>query len=96
MDLNNECKMKKRTCDHLDLSAPSAIIERGAQNADDVTVTPVVTKFSSVARALDLFGISDRVGAAIVSAVVQDVFIISESNVLNIVDRNKIRRERKM
>ncbi|GBM15091.1 hypothetical protein AVEN_113398-1 [Araneus ventricosus] len=87
--------MKKRTCDHLDLSAPSAIIERGAQNADDVTVTPVVTKFSSVARALDLFGISDRVGAAIVSAVVQDVFIISESNVLNIVDRNKIRRERK-
>ncbi|GBN76550.1 hypothetical protein AVEN_99247-1 [Araneus ventricosus] len=45
-------------------------------------------------RTLDRFGISDRVGAAIVSAALQDVDIISESNVLNVVDRNKIRRGR--
>ncbi|GBM77510.1 hypothetical protein AVEN_234710-1 [Araneus ventricosus] len=58
------------------------------------TVTPVVTKFSAVARTLDRFGISDRGGAAIVSAELQDVGIIPKSNVSNVVDRNKIRRER--
>ncbi|GBM01625.1 hypothetical protein AVEN_60034-1 [Araneus ventricosus] len=113
MDLNNECKLKGRMCEHLDLSAPSAIAESGAQrvysgtpgwgggrhffpclhaekrnvsqqstridpqNADNVTVTPVVTKFSATARTLDQFGISDRAGAAIVSAELQDVGIIS-------------------
>ncbi|GBM87833.1 hypothetical protein AVEN_27058-1 [Araneus ventricosus] len=35
-----------------------------------------------------------REGAAIVSAALQDVGIIAESNVLNVVDRNKIRRGR--
>ncbi|GBN73164.1 hypothetical protein AVEN_187567-1 [Araneus ventricosus] len=57
-------------------------------------VTPVVTKVLSAVRTLDRFGISDRAGAAIVSAALQDVGIISESNVLNVVDRNKIRRVR--
>ncbi|GBM96881.1 hypothetical protein AVEN_44395-1 [Araneus ventricosus] len=57
-------------------------------------VTPVVTKVLAAVRTLDRFGISDRAGAAIVSAVLQDVGIISESNVLNVVDRNKIRRGR--
>ncbi|GBM57335.1 hypothetical protein AVEN_41413-1 [Araneus ventricosus] len=56
------------------------------------TVTPVVTKVLAAVRTLDRFGISDRAGAAIVSAAHQYVGIISESNVLNVVDRNKIRR----
>ncbi|GBN40734.1 hypothetical protein AVEN_219053-1 [Araneus ventricosus] len=59
------------------------------------TVTPVVTKVLAAARTLDRFGISDRAGAAIMSAVLQDVGIISESNVLNVVDRNKIRCRRR-
>ncbi|GBN14929.1 hypothetical protein AVEN_249821-1 [Araneus ventricosus] len=58
------------------------------------TVTPVVTKVLAAIRTLDRFGISDRTGAAIVSAAFQDVGIISESNVLNVGDRNKIRRGR--
>ncbi|GBM61625.1 hypothetical protein AVEN_122244-1 [Araneus ventricosus] len=57
-------------------------------------VTPAVTKVSAVSRTLDQFGISYRAGAAIVSAALQDVGIISESNFSNIVDRNKIRREK--
>ncbi|GBM20110.1 hypothetical protein AVEN_268426-1 [Araneus ventricosus] len=57
-------------------------------------VTPVVTEVLAAVRTLDRFGISDRAGAAIVSAALQDVDIISESNVLNVVDRNKIRRGR--
>ncbi|GBM82429.1 hypothetical protein AVEN_229472-1 [Araneus ventricosus] len=58
------------------------------------TVTPVVTKVLAAVRTLDRFGIYDRAGATIVSAALQDVGIISESNVLNVVDRNKIRRVR--
>ncbi|GBN47966.1 hypothetical protein AVEN_84124-1 [Araneus ventricosus] len=58
------------------------------------TVTPVVTKVLAAVRTLDRFGISDPAGAAIVSAALQDVGNISESNVLNVVDRNKIRRGR--
>ncbi|GBN06735.1 hypothetical protein AVEN_214987-1, partial [Araneus ventricosus] len=58
------------------------------------TVTPVVIKVLAAVRTLDRFDISDRAGAAIVSAALQDVCIISESNVLNVVDRNKIRRGR--
>ncbi|GBN07150.1 hypothetical protein AVEN_149609-1 [Araneus ventricosus] len=71
-----------------------AIVESGTENNDDVTVTPVVTNLLAVARALDRFGISDRAGAAIVSASLQYVGIMSESNVSNVVNRNKIRRER--
>ncbi|GBN41698.1 hypothetical protein AVEN_206429-1 [Araneus ventricosus] len=59
------------------------------------TITPVVTKVLAAVRTLDRFGISDRAGAAIVSAELQDVGIISESNVSNVVDRIKIRRWRK-
>ncbi|GBM45986.1 hypothetical protein AVEN_82154-1 [Araneus ventricosus] len=59
------------------------------------TVTPVVTKVLAAVRTFYRFGISDRAGAAIVSAALQDVGIISESYVLNVVDRNKIRRVRK-
>ncbi|GBM25867.1 hypothetical protein AVEN_151341-1 [Araneus ventricosus] len=59
-----------------------------------IKITPVVTKVLAAVRTLERFGISDRAGAAIVSAALQDVSIISESNVLNVVDRNKIRRER--
>ncbi|GBM41151.1 hypothetical protein AVEN_4174-1 [Araneus ventricosus] len=58
------------------------------------TVTPVVTKVLPAVRTLDRFDIFDRAGAAIVSTALQDVAIISENNVLNVVDRYKIRRGR--
>ncbi|GBO23825.1 hypothetical protein AVEN_80260-1 [Araneus ventricosus] len=61
---------------------------------NSLEITSVVTKFSAAARTLNLFGISERAGAAIVSAAFQDVGIISKSNVSNVVDRNKIRLER--
>ncbi|GBO33242.1 hypothetical protein AVEN_137095-1, partial [Araneus ventricosus] len=51
-------------------------------------------KVLAAVRTLDRFGISDQAGAAIVSATLQDVGIISGSNVLNVVERNKIRRGR--
>ncbi|GBM42766.1 hypothetical protein AVEN_81589-1 [Araneus ventricosus] len=74
------------------ISEEDAISEKGNISEEKKTsVTPVVTKFSAAARTLDRFGISDRTGSAIVSATLQDVGITSESNVLNVADRNKIR-----
>ncbi|GBO11828.1 hypothetical protein AVEN_267193-1 [Araneus ventricosus] len=58
------------------------------------TVTPIVTKVSAAVRTLDRFVISDRTGTAILSAALQDVGIISESNALSVVDKNKIRSGR--
>ncbi|GBN70164.1 hypothetical protein AVEN_44675-1, partial [Araneus ventricosus] len=49
------------------------------------TRLPVVKKVLAAVRTLDRFGISDRAGAAILSAAPQDVVIVSESNVLNVV-----------
>ncbi|GBM14573.1 Down syndrome cell adhesion molecule-like protein Dscam2 [Araneus ventricosus] len=65
----------------------------GTIGSRDVHVR-AVTKVLAAVRTLDRFSISDRAGAAIVSVALQDVGIISESNVLNVVDRNKIRRGR--
>ncbi|GBM55263.1 hypothetical protein AVEN_168401-1 [Araneus ventricosus] len=59
------------------------------------TVTPVVAKVLAAVRTLDRICIFDQAGVAIVSAALQDVGIISESNVLNVVDRNEIRRGRR-
>ncbi|GBO29750.1 hypothetical protein AVEN_73166-1 [Araneus ventricosus] len=50
-----------------------------------------MTTVLAAVRTLNRFGIFDRAGAAIVSAALQDVGITSESNILNVVDRNKIR-----
>ncbi|GBM82313.1 hypothetical protein AVEN_193558-1 [Araneus ventricosus] len=67
---------------------------RAKSSSEAILVTPVVTKVLAAVRTLDRFGISDRAGAGIVSAALQDVGIISESNVLDVVGRNKIRRGR--
>ncbi|GBO16724.1 hypothetical protein AVEN_257468-1 [Araneus ventricosus] len=94
MDLNNECKLKE-----LCASILTYLHHQLSLKAESKTLTAsqshlTVTKFSAVAKTLDRFGFSDRAGAAIVSAALQDVGIISESKVLNVVDRNKIQRER--
>lgn len=64
-----------------------------AQSTDDI-IKPVVTKFPSVDKTSDHFGISIRADTAIVSAAFQDTDIISQCNVFNVVDRNKIWHER--
>ncbi|KAJ8972312.1 hypothetical protein NQ314_000227 [Rhamnusium bicolor] len=51
-------------------------------------------QFPVVARTLDRYGISDRAGAAIVSATLQDMGLINEEDYSKVVDRNMIRRVR--
>ena len=47
------------------------------------------------AFACDRTGVSDRTAAHITSAILQDIGIIHEENMEEVVDRSKIRRERK-
>lgn len=47
-----------------------------------------------LARACDRYGVSDRSAAAIASAVLEDVGIITENNSLSVIDKNKVRRQR--
>ena len=42
----------------------------------------------------DRYGISDRAGAAIANAVLQDYGIIAKHNPRDVIDRSKLRRER--
>jgi len=51
-------------------------------------------EYSVVAKTLDRYHISDRAGAAIVSATLQDIGLVSESDLSKVVDRSKIRRAR--
>lgn len=51
-------------------------------------------KLPTVASACDRTGVSDRAAAAIASAVLKDVGIITEDNKSKVIDRMKIRRER--
>lgn len=52
--------------------------------------------FSNVAMACDRIGISDRAAAIIVSSTLQDLGIVSSTDSSMVVDRNKIRRARKV
>ncbi|GBN17295.1 hypothetical protein AVEN_227673-1 [Araneus ventricosus] len=50
---------------------------------------------SSLSRECDRYGISDRAAASITSVVLQDIGIAHEGETSYVVDRNKIRRQRK-
>lgn len=52
-------------------------------------------KLPNLAQICDRFGVSDRAGAAVATSVLQDVGLITEEDSSSIVDRNKLRRERK-
>ena len=48
----------------------------------------------NLVRACDRYEVSDRAGAAIVSAVLKDFGIIAENDMTFVVDKSKLRRER--
>ncbi|KAJ8934974.1 hypothetical protein NQ314_013079 [Rhamnusium bicolor] len=65
------------------------------QTATEATKV-VAKKIAEIwARTLDRYGISDRAGAAVASAVLQDVVIINAEDKSSIIDKNKIRRARR-
>lgn len=61
---------------------------------DDLVKTKLPVKLGTLAQTLDRFGVSDRVGAAITTSVLQDLGIVSERESSYVVDRSKVRRAR--
>jgi hypothetical protein len=53
-------------------------------------------KLPKLAKICDRYGISDRAGAVIATAVLEDLGIVSQSTPTNVVDRYKLRREREL
>ncbi|GBO25251.1 hypothetical protein AVEN_164451-1 [Araneus ventricosus] len=51
--------------------------------------------FPTLANECDRYGISDRAAASFASSVLQDIGIVYEGETSHVVDRNKIRRQRK-
>lgn len=73
-------------------------LAKSIDNAKPSTCSQAITKnmlnLPTVAAICDRTGVSDRVAAAIASAVLKDVGIISEENKTKVIDRMKIRRAR--
>jgi hypothetical protein len=64
------------------------------QVPSNLTPKQMRIQLPTVARECDRWGISDRSAAAVATAVLQDIGIVSENDTSNVVDRSKIRRER--
>lgn len=72
----------------LDVSQPSTSANLSEVPLRNLKTLPVL------AKTLDRYGVSDRAGAAIASAVLQDYGVIKNEDNLNVIDRHKVRRAR--
>ncbi|GBL86515.1 hypothetical protein AVEN_194778-1 [Araneus ventricosus] len=80
------------------------ILQLNTMSSSSYTATDVITMeyqsqnrldFPTLARECDRYGISDRAAALFASFVLQDIGIVHEGETSHVVDRNKIRRQRK-
>ncbi|GBO20022.1 hypothetical protein AVEN_2023-1 [Araneus ventricosus] len=91
MDLNNECKLKGLCASILTYLHHQLFLKAEPKTLTTSQSHLTVTKFSAVEHWTDLVFPTEQ---ALPSYQLLDVGIISESNVSNIVDRNKIQRGR--
>jgi len=75
---------------------PTSETNNTAAVDSSVRLTPVIRRrMPALARACDRHGLSDRSAAAIASAVLEDFGLVTADNFSNVIDKSKIRRERK-
>ncbi|GBM39369.1 hypothetical protein AVEN_126504-1 [Araneus ventricosus] len=86
------------------LAQSMEILQLNTISSSSYTATDVITMeyqsqnrldFPTLARECDRYGISDRAAASFASSVLQDIGIVHEGETSHVVDRNKIRRQRK-
>jgi len=77
------------------IAKPSSHTETTA--TDSFARSPPILRrgMPALARACDRHGISDRSAAAVASAVLEDLGLITASDSTNVIDQSKVRRERK-
>uniref|UniRef100_A0A6P7F767 Uncharacterized protein LOC114325406 n=1 Tax=Diabrotica virgifera virgifera TaxID=50390 RepID=A0A6P7F767_DIAVI len=84
--------------DEYEVSQPEEKKEQSAVISDEQTILQPTKRntrnLSELAKTLDRYAVSDRAGAAIASAVLQDYGIVNNEDTQNIIDRHKVRRAR--
>ncbi|GBN43065.1 hypothetical protein AVEN_187987-1 [Araneus ventricosus] len=80
------------------------LLELNTMSSSSYTATDIITMeyqsqnrldFPTLARECDRYGISDKAAASFASSVLQDIGIVHEGETSHMVDRDKIRRQRK-
>lgn len=71
------------------------IMQQAAVNTSVHSASRNICKFPALASACDRHGLSDRSAAAIATAVLEDIGVVTDVDSSNVIDRSKIRRERK-
>ncbi|GBL75497.1 hypothetical protein AVEN_81133-1 [Araneus ventricosus] len=86
------------------LAQSMEILQLNTMSSSSYTATDAITMeyqsqnrldFPTLARQCYRYGISDGAAASFASSVLQDVGIVHEGETSHVVDRNKIRRQRK-
>ncbi|GBM37193.1 hypothetical protein AVEN_14964-1 [Araneus ventricosus] len=86
------------------LAQSMEILQLNTMYSSSYTDTDVITleyqsqnhlDFPTLARECDRYGISDRKAASFVRSILQDIGIVYEGETSHVVDRNKIRSQRK-
>lgn len=85
-DCNNEKKKIKTNLPDVECDVGVLLPSSSTQMRSTLTTTSLTS---------DRFGVSDRATAAIATAVLHDLGIICDENTTKVIDRNKIRREKK-
>lgn len=78
----------------LDIETQVSQLSSIPSTSSESSPTVAKIKLPVVARTLDRYGISDRAGAAIISAAFEDIGLITESDSMLVIDRSKVRRAR--
>lgn len=83
------------SCDEFDSGSDFSDPSQPMRTSKPKTANQMRVKLPSLASACDRTGVSDRAAATVASAVLQDLGIISDADKTNVIDRMKVRRERK-
>lgn len=79
-----------------DSSIRTQLYDSSCKNAStyDSSVQLLRRDMPALARACDRHGMSDRSAAAVASAVLEDCGLVTADDISNVIDKNKVRRER--
>ncbi|KAK4871936.1 hypothetical protein RN001_016060 [Aquatica leii] len=79
---------------HNNTSSTSSGISNKSRALLTITYAQMHKTLPTAARECDRWGLSDRSAAAVSSALLQDLGIVTENDTASVIDRSKIRRER--
>jgi hypothetical protein len=97
-----ECSASTLDLDSSDTSEPEVASDSEKQYTNEHSKTPKVkdksnqmrVSLKTLANTCDRYGVSDRSAAAIASAVLQDIGVVTTEDKSKVIDRSKVRRER--